>query len=262
MILASLLLSSVAFFLARHALNSTAVDDNLLSDGLQNAECLISVVCVDASSLTVLSLRSQFFHVSILSLHLLSDIPHVVDSALCSLGMQKWIFSSDCGDPSDCAHQSMSPASSTLYMLPLLLPFVLLLPFHVGVLQSLCLFWPCRVWDMPLSPCRYLHLPFLFPQLFQLFLRASHPSVCIFACLAAFLILPRSTICPAVVLFVVRAISAVVITFTTVPAYSLLSFAITFSELMDHGKYLILGDLIIHLFAFPRVLLDSPLLNV
>ena len=145
--------------------------------------------------------------------------------------MQMWISSSDCElccDPSCCAHQSMSPASSRLYLLPLLLPFVLLLPFHAG----------CAPVILPVLALPFLGLGTSLPVFSFAF--AVSPAVpialayvpsfaCVFACLAAFLNLPRPTICPAVVWFVIRATSAVVLNFTTVPACSLLSFAFAFS---------------------------------
>ena len=59
---------------------------------------------------------------------------------------------------------------------------------------------------------------------------------------------------------------AVVITFTAVPADSLLSFALDFAftspELLDHGEYLILGDLIVHLFVFTLFTLISSARNL
>ena len=65
------------------------------------------------------------------------------------------------------------------------------------------------------------------------------------------------TIYPADVFFVTRAISAVVITFTTVPACSLLScalpFAFTFPVLLDRGESLILCDLVLRLLVFSLI---------
>ena len=122
----------------------------------------------------------------------------------------------------------MSLASRTLCMLPLLLPFRAPLAF------------PC--WRAPIM-LSVLALPFLglaIPVPVVAFALTASPAVpmalacvpsfaCIFACLAAFLILPCPAICPAVVLFVIRATSAAVITFTTVPACSFLSFAVVFA---------------------------------
>ena len=92
---------------ARHTLNSTVVDDSLfydpfaivllvkhvywflrlvlLFDGPQNAECLTPVESVDSSSLTVFPLDILIFSMRrpSLSMHLLSDVLHVVDSSLC-----------------------------------------------------------------------------------------------------------------------------------------------------------------------------------
>ena len=153
------------------------------------------------------------------------------------------------GDPSDCVHQSVSLASATLSLLLLLLPFMLLLPFHASVLQSFCLFWHCHSCDEPFS-YQSLPLPFLLHRLFQLFLPASHHllHLCLPWCLSESPMHRHLT--RYVVLFVVRANSAEVITFITVPACSLLSFALAFAftlpVLPDYG---ILGDLIFPLFS-------------
>ena len=107
---------------------------------------------------------------SILSLHLLSDVPHIVDSALCShsackseflLLVVSWTAMRLIASTIRC-----HLASSTL--------FLLLLPFHAGVLRSFCPFWPCHSWDLPF-PYKSLPLPLLCPQLFQLLSPASHP---------------------------------------------------------------------------------------
>ena len=109
-------------------------------------------------------------------------------------------------------------ASSTLYMLSLLLPFVVLMPIHTGVLQTICLCWPCHSWDLPFNTSFCLRS--------YCFLSCSDCS-CLrpILCLAAFLILPCPTICPAVVLFVIRAVSAAMVTFNC----SLLPFALDFA---------------------------------
>ena len=173
--------------------------------------------------------------------------------------MQKWVSSSDCElccDPSDCSHESMSPASSTLYLLPVLLHFVLLLPFHDGVLHPIIL----SVLALPLLGLTTPLPVFAFALTVSPTVPIARACVSSFACIFACQILPCPTICSAVVLFVMQAISGTVITFTTVPAWSLLSFALafalTFPELLDHGEYLILGDLIYHLLVFPLFSFD------
>ena len=83
---------------------------------------------------------------SILSLHLLSDVPHVVDSALSSRSACR----GGCLHLSCAVTRLIAPTNACHQLrqniLPLLLPFVLLLPFHAGVIQPFSLCWPCHSW--------------------------------------------------------------------------------------------------------------------
>ena len=105
----------------------------------------------------------------------------------------------------------------------------------------------CSVHGFPLS--------LLFLHLFPLSLPASHHLPASLPALLPFSFFHVSAICPAVLLFVLGAVSAAMIASTTIPAmlpYFLFP-CLYLPELLDQSGYLILGDLIFHLLIFSLI---------